>query len=63
MKAYEVKMRVIGGSKNQTRTLYVQAKTKKELESLDLVLKVWERKDMSSDDCPNEIMHGGICEK
>lgn len=64
MKAFEVKIAILGGSKNETKTKFVQANSKKEVESAEYgVLKVWERVDMIPEECPMEIVDGVICEK
>ena len=63
MKAFEVKLSVTGGSKDQTRTVFVQAKTKKEIQSTPDVLKVWKREDMKPEECSMEIVDGVMISK
>ena len=52
MKAFEVKQKIRGGHKDQTRTIFVEANSKKELMQDPDTVKVWERQDMKPDDCP-----------
>jgi hypothetical protein len=63
MKSFEVKLSVIGGSKDQTRTVFVEATTKSEIENCEGVLKIWKRDDITPDECPMEILDGVIVEK
>lgn len=63
MKAFEVKKSIIGGYKNETKTLFVQARSKKEIISTGNIVKIWYLEDMKPEECPMEIVDGVICEK
>lgn len=63
MKSFEVKLSVIGKSKDETKTVFVQAESKTELEKMDDVLKVWERDDIEPSECPMHIVYGAITNK
>lgn len=63
MKAFEVKLAVIGGSKDQTRTVFVEANTKSEVENCEGVIQIWPRADMKADECPMHIVSNIIAQK
>jgi hypothetical protein len=63
MKAFEVKLAVTGGHKGQTRTVFVEANTKSEVENCEGVIQVWPRPDMKSEECPMQIISDVIAEK
>lgn len=63
MKSFEVKLGVTGKAKDETKTVFVQAENKAELEKIDGVLKVWERNDIKPSDCPMHIVYEAITNK
>ena len=63
MKAFEVKIAIIGGSKDQSRTVFVEAESKKQIKSTKNILKIWDSDDMKPVECPMEILDGIISEK
>jgi hypothetical protein len=63
MKAFEVKLSVTGGSKDQTRTVFVEANTKSEVENCEGVIQIWPRKDIKADECQMHIVSNIITEK
>lgn len=63
MKAYEVKINITGGSKDQAKNLFVEAQSKSQLENIEEVVKVWERKNMSVEACPYYIEDDFIAQK
>lgn len=56
LKAFKVSVRVRGGHENQTRTMFVKANSKKEVEGAVDVIKVWPRSQMNPDQCPMMIV-------
>lgn len=63
MKAYEVNLKVTGGYQNQTKKVFVQAKSKNEIQNCDNVLKVWYRQNMDASECNCQIIDGAIVGK
>lgn len=63
MKVFEVKVSVTGGYKNKTKTYFVEAKSRNEINRVDGILKIWHRKDIQPSECSMEIIDGAICLK
>lgn len=55
LKSFEVNMAVIGGSKDQTKKVFVKANSKKQIQECEGVLKIWERKDIKPEECQMQI--------
>ena len=62
MKAFEVKLNLIGGSKGQAITVFVKAKSAAEIKTCDNVLSVKARNDLKPENCSWEIKYGALCE-
>lgn len=63
MKAYEVVVKVPNSYEDATRIIFVQAESKKQLKEIDGVLRIYERTDVTLEECSFEVKFGAISSK